>query len=94
MTRSVAAEKYCLQRSWLLRRRSEDSRWLIGLAVEHLPDRLPQDRVDELRAGLQVRLGESVRDRYSNPVVVWVLLNLVVPIVVKFVLEWWLNRKD
>lgn len=94
MTQRDAAEEYCLQRSWRLRCRSEDSRWLIRLAVAHLPDRLPQDRVDELRAGLQVRLEEAVRDRYGNPVVVWVLLNLVVPIVVKLVLDWWLNRKE
>jgi len=29
----------------------------------------------------------------GNPVLIWILLNVVVPIVVRLVIEWWLNRK-
>ena len=97
MTRSQAVEDYCFQRSWRLRSRREDSRWLIGLALAQLPDRPPEascDRYEDWQATLESRLREAVPHRCGNPVVVWLLLNVVAPIVVKLVLQWWFNRKE
>lgn len=97
MTRHQAAEEYCFARSWRLRCRTEDSRRLIGLAVDQLPDRAPvdfQDGYDDWHARLQGQLHDAVRHQCGNPVVIWLLLNIVVPVVVKLVLEWWFNRKE
>jgi hypothetical protein len=72
---------------------------LIRLAVETLPNRPPRaffdkDRYQDWHKRLETRLAESVRQKYQNPVAVWVLLNVIVPIVVKLVLEWWYRRKE
>jgi hypothetical protein len=77
--------------------RSADSRWLIRLAVDELSDEpCGQGREGECayHTRLAAVLREAVRHRYGNPVVVWVLLNIVVPVVVRLVLEWWLHRKE
>jgi len=90
------AEDYCLARSRRLRLRAADSRWLARLAVEQLPPAPPRDfhrYEQEWRARLKGSLGKAVRRRYGNPVIVWILLNVVVPVVVRLVIEWWLNRK-
>jgi hypothetical protein len=93
-------EDYCTKRSWQLRLRLEDARWLIGLARKELPDRPAPARFDasQLRAWhgrLQKRLRGAVQEKYpKNPAVTWVLLNIIVPIVVKLVTEWWLSRKE
>jgi len=47
-----------------------------------------------LAGELRSSLAASVRARYASPLVVWVLLNVVVPIVVRLVIEWWLRRKE
>jgi len=41
---------------------------------------------------LTVNLGLLVRMKYGNPIVIWILLNIIVPVVVRLVIEWWLNR--
>ena len=90
-------EDYCLARSRRLRLRSADSRWLARLAIEQLPPTPPRDfqsHRHQLHARLKASLSQSVRERYGNPVVVWVLLNVVVPVVVRLVIDWWQNRKD
>ena len=91
------AERYCLERSTRLRLCPADSRWLIRLAVDQLPDEPVSEGCDEehaCRRRLAAVLRDNVRQRYANPVVVWVILNIVVPVVVRLVLEWWLHRKD
>ena len=86
-------EDYCLARSRWLRCRPDDARWLVRLAAAQLP---AQRETDEgaLRHRITATLETAVRRRYGNPVVVWLLLNVVVPIVVRLVVEWWLNRKE
>ncbi len=91
------AERYCLGRSRRLRLRSDDSRRLIRMAVDQLPDEPDAQGPEEecaWRKRLTAVLRDRVRQRYGNPVVVWVLLNIVVPVVVRLVLEWWLHRKE
>jgi hypothetical protein len=90
-------EDYCTNRSWRLRLRLEDARWLIGLAATQLPDRpsrLLQDRYQDWHDRLQKRLEAEVRHKCGNPVVVWMLLNVIMPIVIKLVLQWWFSRKE
>jgi len=95
MTTYDAAEAFCLGRSWRLRLRPADSRWLIRLAVEQLPPGPVCESAGRALAGeLRSSLAASVRARYASPLVVWVLLNVVVPIVVRLVIEWWLRRKE
>ncbi len=86
-------ETYCLARSRWLQSRPNDARWLVGLAVAQLP---AQEEVDlgQMRGRITASLEESVRQRYGSPVLVWLLLKVVVPIVVRLVLDWWSNRKE
>ncbi len=96
MTNRQTIEEFCFQRSWRLRCRREDSRWLIGLALDALPDRPPEagsDRYEDWRAVLKERIRDRVSHRCQNPVVVWFLLNILSSIIVRLVLEWWFNRK-
>jgi hypothetical protein len=96
MTDHKTAEEYCLARSRCLRARRADARWLIGLAVEQLPDQPPADfqsRRQEWKTRLRTRLSEEVRHQCGNPLIVWVLMNVIIPIVIKLVLEWWSNRR-
>ncbi len=89
-------ETYCLERSRWLRCRPNDSRWLVRLAVEQLPaETLADGETDEqLRRRIGAKLEQAVRERCGNPVVIWLLLNVIVPIVVRLVVEWWMNRKE
>ena len=80
----MTAQQYCLKRSWRLRLRRRDSEWLIEEAVRM--GRLIGER------RLTVNLGLLVRMKYGNPIVIWILLNIIVPVVVRLVIEWWLNR--
>jgi hypothetical protein len=92
-----AAESYCLARSWRLRLRPADTRYLVAIALNQLPPKPPHDFAEhkrEWRARLTDSLDRAVRQRYANPVVVWVLLNVVVPIVINLVIDWWRNRED
>jgi len=90
-----AVESYCLARSWRLRCREGDARRLIRLAVAELPDRQPvrfKDRPDAWASRLRDKLAPQIRQTYGNPVVIWILLNIVLPVVIKLVIEWWFNR--
>lgn len=97
MNKSTTVEDYCFKRSWRLGLRLQESRWLIGLAASQLPDRPPrdfQDRYQDWHDRLEEHLQTAVRHKCGNPIIVWMLLNVIVPIVTKLVLEWWFNRKE
>lgn len=97
MIAEYTIEEYCFQQSWRLRGRPKDSRWLIGLAFTELSERPPRaadEEVPQSYARIETRLAAAVHQRYGNPVVVWVLLNIIVPAIVKLVLEWWLEHKE
>lgn len=73
-----------------LRLRPGDSRWLIAEGVDYASlsgTTLEKDR-------LQSYLEECVREKYGNPIVIWILLNVIVPVVVKLIIEWWKNRNN
>ena len=43
---------------------------------------------------LKIYLRRKVYEEYSgSPILVWVLLNIIVPVVIRLVIEWWLNRR-
>lgn len=78
-----------IQRSRWLRLRPDDSRWLFAEGVEYA-NRAPAD--GDLAAGLRTHLSELVRKRYGNPLVLFLLLKIVLPIVIELILRWWLER--
>lgn len=97
MKHIASVEAYCFASSWRLRRCRNESRWLIGIAADQLPDRAPiesQDRYDDWQTKLDARLRDAVHHRCGSPVLVWLLLNVVLPVVVRLVLDWWFNRKE
>lgn len=89
----MTARQYCLGRSWRLRLRRRDSEWLIEEAVAMC--NLHIHKPLWLRgAGLLNYLSGRVREEYGNPILIWFLLNVIVPVVVRLVIEWWLNRRE
>ena len=91
----IKASQYVLGRSWTCRRWPRHSCWLAGEAVEFLARQdVSPARPDEWRSRLAAYMRGRVRgELVGNPVLIWILLNVVVPIVVRLVIEWWLNRK-
>ena len=80
-----------LRRSRWLRQRPGDARWMIADAVNYLKCACRDGNEIER---MKTHLVGSVRARYGNPLLVWCLLNVVLPIVVKLVTKWWFNRKE
>ena len=78
-------------RSRWLRLRPGDSFWLIGAARDYMQT---AERDGREADRLQKHLHKLVRGRYGNPILVWVLLNIVVPVVVKLIIEWWMNQNN
>ncbi len=81
----------------LLRLREEDSKWLIRTAISYLP--LRPWRFDEttkemIQINLKALLQNDIKDTYGNPFVIFILLRIILPIVLRLVIEWWLNQED
>ena len=80
-----------LRRSRWLRQRPADARWMIAAAVDYLQYACRDgNEIDRM----ELHLARSVRARYGNPLLVWFLLNVTLPIVVKLVVEGWFDRKE
>lgn len=94
---SQLTEQVC-GRSWWARRFRGSVRELIEESLLRLPP-LPrrEEREDALslqRRHLQQELAACTRaKRAGNPIAIWILINLVLPIVIEIVLNWWLNRE-
>lgn len=68
-------------------------REIVRVMVESLPegDGVPQYAVEhDLKMAAQDHV---LKDNSGNPVVIYVLLYIVIPILVRLVVEWWLRRK-
>lgn len=70
-----------------LRLRADDSRWLLRRGAKYLvvSGELNEDRLYQY-------LETAIREEYNSAVVIWILLNIVLPVVIKLIIEWWLNR--
>ena len=94
------AREYCYGRSRILRLWRRKDRplidRLIGEAVWCLPARPPVGAsADVWRERLRGYFAETMPGRRAgNPVMIWILLNVVVPIIVRLVVEWWLSRDE
>ncbi|NLS96686.1 MAG: hypothetical protein GXX96_31505 [Planctomycetaceae bacterium] len=93
--RPIEATEYVLGHSLTCRQWRGYAIAMVRDAVLMLPENpVAADQADDWRRRLAERLKDRVRQqRVGNPVVVFILLNVVVPIVVRLVIEWWLNRE-
>lgn len=81
--------------SRLLRLRRRDSVWLIENAIAALPLQ-PPGNVETRKLfenSLKTILERRIRERYGNPFIVFFLLKVILPIVIRLVIEWWLNSR-
>jgi hypothetical protein len=94
--RRIEATQYVLDRSWTCRKWRGHACGLVRDAVLMLPETpVAADQVDAWRRRLAAHLKDRVRGgRVGNPVVVFIMLKVVVPIVIRLVIEWWLSQKD
>ena len=82
------ARDYCFKNSWRLRR----DRKRVGKMVDYSVDYM---EMGQPRESLKRSLKQATKEKYpGNPVVVWILLNVMMPIVIKLVLRWWEKRNQ
>ena len=91
----IGATQYVLDGSWACRQWRKHTCRLVRDAIEFLPDQPSAgDQAGRWRSQLTAHLRERVRsERYGNPIIIFILLKVVVPIVVRLVIEWWLKRR-
>ena len=92
MTTPAGATDYVLSKSAVCRRFKRYTRALTLNAVDflsQLPDGIDEKTKPRLLAHLRNRVREQ---KLGNPILIWILLYIVIPIVVRLILEWWLNR--
>ena len=70
-----------------LRLRADDSRWLLRRGAKYL---VVSGELNEER--LHQYLETAIREEYGNPVVIWIILQIILPVVIKLIIEWWSNR--
>ena len=87
------ARNYCLTRSWRLRRSRKHANTKIDIAVSLLGEGCTNRKHRETeREFVKAELTQHVRGTVGNPIVIWLLLNIVMPLVLKLVFKWWENR--
>ncbi len=94
--RQIEATQYVLNGSWTCRRWRKHACSLVREAIEFLPEQAAaSDQPADWRRRLAGHLKTRVREqRVGNPVIIYILLNVVIPIVVRLVIDWWLKRRE
>jgi len=70
-----------------LRLRAGDSHWLLRRGSKYL---VVSGELNEERLRQYLEIG--IREEYGNPLVILILLHVILPVVVKLIIVWWLNR--
>ena len=93
--RLTSAEKYCFKRSWRLRLCRGHTRYLIHEAMVILPPKRPKGATKKhWTKYLHDKLTVRVRQNCKSAILIFILLQIVLPIVIRFIIEWWFNRKN
>ena len=91
----TACETYCFKRSWRLRLIPKASQRLIRRALELVALSEGWD-APNVRVKLAVEIVQEY-DKGDKPIrsaaIIWLLLQILLPIVVRLVIEWWINRE-
>lgn len=81
---------YVVSRSWrchMYKRNVED---IVNDSLEYFETH--EGEID--KQDLTLYLEQRLVDRVKNPILIFILLNIVLPIVIKLILEWWENRNS
>lgn len=77
------ATEYVCKRSRRARMSRKQSRWIVQLALRHLNAGASTDDVGRLvRADVKA----------ANPMFAMILIQILLPIIIRLIIEWWLNR--
>ena len=85
----MECDLYCFGRSWWLKRSPDNSRRLIRKTLDMvaLSDSTNKEWLTE-------RLGDDIRRKHPrNPILVYILLHIILPTIIRLVVEWWRKRK-
>ncbi len=84
-----------ISQSLILRMRRKDSRRLLWQAFCYLPDLsgLSIREIQNVEITLKSYLSREIKKKYGNPIVIFILLRIILPIVIRLVIKWWLNRR-
>jgi len=89
------AREYCFKNSWRLRRDRKRVSGMIDYSVNYLQHGHNGKGQGSGQWALKDHLRQHTKDKYpGNPVVVWILLNVMLPIVIKLVMRWWEKRNQ
>ena len=92
MTAPVGATDYVLSRSVVCRRFKRHTRALTLNAVDFLST-LPAEAVEQSKPQLTAHLRIRVEERQlGNPILIFILMYVVIPIIVQLIIQWWINR--
>jgi len=85
---------YCLSRSWRLRRFRGTSAGLIDQAVSVIDTANVNFDTEYGREYLRNRLVRTARkQRAGNPIALFIITNILIPIIIKLVIAWWEKRQ-
>ena len=94
----TACETYCLERSWRLRLVPKASKRLIRQVLREFTMEGEQGEVEkQLRRFLQSEIGweHSNADKpIRSAALIWLLLRIILPIIVKLVIQWFKAREQ
>lgn len=88
------AHEYVLKNSWQARRGGKRTRRLVEESVTEIQN-MDQERLRgisklQLHAHIHSKLQEK---NVGNPIIIALLLNVLISIVAKLIVDWWFNRQ-
>ena len=94
MTPTKIAVEYVLKGSSVCRWHRKDVDWMVREGMIYLPDPPDESKTEEVKAKIRGYLKGKVRERHAgNPILIFILLNIVLPIVIRLLIEWWLSKR-
>ena len=93
----IDCEQYVLRKSWRVHLTPQRSRRLVRTCLCLIPTAWAWESARELADSdlryLQVEMEAEARNQVRNPAVLWLILRIVLPVLIKLVVEWWLSRR-
>ena len=89
-TQRIACKDYVLRKSWRCRRMPQRTRRLVRHCLNLIP--LAKQRRDG-DVWLREQMRIEARLRVKSAAIIWLILQWVLPVLIRLVVEWWLSRR-
>ena len=93
--KQMSAESYCFKQAPQLRRHRREAQWMVYKSVEFLPEKPPVGTTKEEWEGkLRKHLTTEIKSNYKSAILIWILLYVVLPIIVRLMINWWFSQAE